>query len=276
MNDDLIPPVPPAERFFKVPPPQPGEGIYGQAGLPVRQAGKKPSGDVIKNKIPPAGAGKAVKGSLLENFRQLLTKGIHSPGKSAGPASGGAGPQSLFASPIRLQGMDSVKQLLTTGIDLDSVNKVLTGALVLLMVYAITAAVNKKSSIGKLMQSISHIKFEKSTSGAIEVYQPVDHYLGQVRGRDIFNPVGEVKTQAMPEPLAPPEPPKPKLKEMVSGLSVVGIAWGEIPKAMIQDAATQEIYFLKKDDLVGKTEIKVKDILRGKIVISYGEEEMEL
>ena len=45
---------------------------------------------------------------------------------------------------------------------------------------------------------------------------------------------------------------------------------------MIQDAATQEIYFLKKDDLVGKTEIKVKDILRDKIVISYGEEEMEL
>jgi hypothetical protein len=172
--------------------------------------------------------------------------------------------------------MDSVKQLLTTGIDLDSVNKVLTGALVLLMVYAITAAANKKSSIGKLMQSISHIKFEKSTSGAIEVYQPVDHYLGQVRGRDIFNPVGEVKTQAMPEPLAPPEPPKPKLKEKATGLTVVGIAWGEIPKAMIQDAATQEIYFLKKDDLIGKTEIKVKDILRGKIVISYGEEEMEL
>lgn len=276
MSDDLIPPVPPAERVFKIPPLQ---GAYGQAS-------KKPSGDVIKNKISPAGAGKAangeprlgraVKGSLLENFRQLLTKGIHLPGKSAGPASGGAGPQSLFASPIRLQGMDSVKQLLATGIDLDSVNKVLTVALVLLMVYVIIVVVNKESSIGKLMQSISHIKFEKSASGAIEVYQPVDHYLGQVRGRDIFNPVGEVKTQAMPEPLVSPEPPKPKLKEMVSGLSVVGIAWGEIPKAMIQDAATQEIYFLKKDDLIGKTEIKVKDILRGKIVISYREEEMEL
>ena len=272
MSDDLIPPVPPAERVFKVPPPQ--REIYGQES-------KKLSGDVIKNKISPEG--KAAKGSLLENFRQLFKKGIHLHGrqapfgrKSAGPASGGAGPQSLFASPIRLQGMDSVKQLLTTGIDLDSVNKVLTVALVLLMVYAVTVAVNKESSIGKLMQSISHIKFGKSTSEAVEAYQPVDHYLGQVRGRDIFNPVGEVKTQAMPEPLVSPEPPKPKLKEMVSGLSVVGIAWGEIPKAMIQDAATQEIYFLKKDDLVGKTEIKVKDILRGKIVISYGEEEMEL
>lgn len=270
MSDDLVPPVPPAERVFKAFPPQ--GGGYGEEG-------KKPSGEMIKNKIPPAGTGKAARGSLLENFRQLLTKGIHSPGKSAGPAGGGAGPQSLFASPIRLPGMDSVKQLLTTGIDLDSVNKVLTGALVLLMVYAMTVVVNKKSSIGKLMRSISQIKFEKSTSGAVEVYQPVDYYLGQVRGRDIFNPVGEVKTQVMPEPLAPlapPEPPKPKLKEMVGGLSVVGIAWGETPKAMILDVATQEIYFLKKDDLIGKTEIKVKDILRGKIVISYGEEEMEL
>lgn len=171
--------------------------------------------------------------------------------------------------------MDSVKQLLTTGIDLDSVNKVLTVALVLLMIYAITVAVNKGSSVGKLMQSISHIKFEKSTSEVIEAYQPVDHYLGQVRGRDIFNPVGEVRTQVMPEPL-PPEPPKPKLKEKATGLTVVGIAWGETPKAMIQDAATQEIYFLKKDDMIGKTEIRVKDILRGKVVIGYDEEEMEL
>ena len=265
MSDDLIPPVPPAERVFKVPPPQ--REIYGQES-------KKLSGDVIKNKISPEG--NAAKGSLLENFRQLFKKGIHLPGRQALSGRKSAGPQSLFASPVRFQGMDSVKQLLTTGIDLDSVNKVLTVALVLLMVYAVTVAVNKKSSIGKLMQSISHIKFGKSTSEAVEAYQPVDHYLGQVRGRDIFNPVGEVKTQVMPEPLAPPEPPKPKLKEMVGGLSVVGIAWGETPKAMIQDAATQEIYFLKKDDLIGKTEIKVKDILRGKIVISYGEEEMEL
>ena len=265
MSDDLIPPVPPAERVFKVPPP-PRE-IYGQES-------KKLSGDVIKNKISPEG--KAAKGPLLENFRQLFKKGIHLPGRQAPSGRKSAGPQSLFASPVRLQGIDSVKQLLATGIDLDSVNKVLTVALVLLMVYAVTVAVNKKSSIGKLMQSISHIKFGKSTSEAVEAYQPVDHYLGQVRGRDIFNPVGEVKTQVMPEPLAPPEPPKPRLKEMVGGLSVVGIAWGETPKAMIQDAATQEIYFLKKDDLIGKTEIKVKDILRGKIVISYGEEEMEL
>ena len=143
------------------------------------------------------------------------------------------------------------------------------------MVYAITAAANKKSSIGKLMQSISHIKFEKSTSGAIEVYQPVDHYLVQVRGRDIFNPVGEVKTQGMPEPLAPPEPLKPKLKEKATGLTVVGIAWGN-PKGHDPGCGHAGDIFLKKDDLIGKTEIKVKDILRGKIVISYGEEEMEL
>jgi len=260
MSDDLIPPVPPAERFFKVPPPQRTSG----------QESKKPSGDMIKNQAAPPG--KAGQGFFPGNLRQLLTKWFSSPGKT----SGGAGPRSLFASPIRLQGIDSVKQLLASGIDLDSVNKVLTGALVLLMVYSITVAVNRKSSITKLMQSISHVRFAKSASQTIEVYQPVDYYLGQVRGRDIFNPVGEVKGQVMPEALPPPEPPKPKLKEMVGGLSVVGIAWGETPKAMIQDAATQEIYFLKKDDLIGKTEIKVKDILRGKIVISYGEEEMEL
>jgi len=269
MSDDLIPPVPPAERVFKVPPPQ---GTYGPEG-------KNPAGDAIKNQNSPAGKGP--KGSFSGNIRQFLTfltKGLPLPGRQAPfgrKTSGGAGPRSLFASPIRLQGIDSVKQLLTNGIDLDSVNKVLTGALVLLMVYSITVAVNRKSSITKLMQSISHVRFAKSTSPDIEAYQPVDYYLGQVRSRDIFNPAGEVKGPVLPEAL-PPEPPKPKLKELANGLSVVGIAWGETPKAMIQDAAAQEIYFLKKDDRIGKTEIKVKDIFRSKIVISYGEEEMEL
>lgn len=258
MTDDSIPPVPPAERVFKVP-------TYGQES-------KKLAGDVIKNQVAPAG--KSAKGSFFENFRQLLTKGIPLPGKNPGGAPDNKTPQSLFASPIHFQGMDSVKQLLTSGIDLDVVNKVLTASLVLLIGYTITVAVYKRSGIDKLMRSISHIRFEKSTSQAIEAYQPVDYYTGQVRGRDIFNPGGEVKPQAMPEaPL--PEPPKPKLKEMVKDLSVVGIAWGEAPKAMIQNAATQEIYFLKKDDMIGKTEIKVKDILRGKVVISYGDEEME-
>ncbi len=261
MSDDLIPPVPPAERVFKIPSPQ--RETHGPES-------KKLSGDVIKNQNSPAGKG--LKGFFLGNIRQFLAKGLPLSGKNPG----GSGPQSLFASPIRLQGMDSVKQLLTNGIDLDAVNKVLTGILVILMVYAITVVVNRKSSIDKLMQSISHIRFEKSTSQAIEAYQPVDYYLGQVHSRDIFNPAGEVKLQVMPEALPPPAPPKPKLKEMANGLSVVGIAWGETPKVMIQDAATQEIYFLKKDDLIGKTEIKGKDILRSKVVISYGEEEMEL
>jgi len=261
MSDELIPPVPPAERVFKVPAPE--GGAHGQES-------KKPSGDLIKNQNPPAG--KSAKSSFLENLKQFVGKGIHLPGKHAA----GAGPQSLFASPVRFQGMDSVKQLLTTGIDLDSVNKVLTGILVVLMVYAMTVAISKKSGITKLMQTISHIKFEQSAASGIEAFQPVDYYLGQVRSRDIFNPLGEVKTQVVPELLPPPAPPKPKLKEMVTGLSVVGIAWGETPKAMVQDSATQDIYFLKKGDSIGKTEIKVKDILRSKIVVSYEEEELEL
>ena len=88
MSDDLIPPVPPAERVFKVPPPQ--REIYGQES-------KKLSGDVIKNKISPEG--KAAKGSLLENFRQLFKKGsiymadrLPSGGKARAPPAAGGTP----------------------------------------------------------------------------------------------------------------------------------------------------------------------------------------
>lgn len=247
MTDDRIPP---AERVFKVP----------------------PAGAAANNHDAPSETAKASPSPLGENLWHVWTKGMSWAGKN--PAADKMS-KPLFASPVRLPGIDSVKQILVGGIDLDAVNKILTGILVLLMVYGIIMAVGKESSIGKLMRGISRVRFEQSGPRAVAAYPPVDDYLGQVRARDIFNPLGEVRTQVMPEPL-PPEPPRPGLKEMAGGLSVVGIAWGEDPKAMIQDAAAHEIYFLKKDEMIGKTEIQVKDIRRDKVVISYGEEEMEL
>jgi len=71
MSDDLIPPVPPAERFFKVPPPQ---GISGQES-------KKPSGDMIKNQTAPLG--KAGQGFSPGNLWQLLTKGFSLRGQNS-------------------------------------------------------------------------------------------------------------------------------------------------------------------------------------------------
>lgn len=243
MTDDNIPPGQPAEPVFKVP--------------------QDDFSSEIKNQAPKA------KGSFLEQF---LARAKVLFGKNPAGAN-----KNLFASPVRIQGIDSVKHLLANGIDLDALNKFLTTVLVLLMVYSITITVNKKSSIGKLMQTISQIKFENLNSKEVKSYEPVDFYLGQVRERDIFNPKQEAPRQVIQEPTpAPVEPPKPKLAEIAKGLSVVGIAWGETPKAMIKDDATQETHFLKKGQMIGERKIEVKDILRDKVILGYEGEEMPL
>ena len=130
-----------------------------------------------------------------------------------------------------------------------------------------------------LMDSISKIKFETPALGDVEAFQPVDYYLQQVRQRDIFNLITKVEKMVIvdePPPPPPPPPPQPKLKDMAQGFKVVGIAWGTNPKVMIKDNKTQEIFFLKEGETLGKTAIVVKTIQRDKIILGYEDEEMDL
>ena len=184
----------------------------------------------------------------------------------------------LFASPVQLQGVDSVKQLLSNGIDLNVVNRMLVAVLVGLAAIAGHQVFRKQFRIEELMEAVSKIKFEASESKTIEDFQPAAYYLEQVKQRDMFNPATKVEKVVIkpPEPPPPPPPPKPQLQDMAKGLKMVGIAWGASPKAMIKDEATQEIYFLKEKELIGKTQIEVRTILRDKVIIGYEQEEMGL
>lgn len=239
---------------------------------PAKSAGK----DMIGTK--PAAGG------LGEGMRALggMVKGIFSAAllSKGGPKTGGKEVKPLFASPIALQGIDTVKNLLVNGVDLNIVNRFFILALVGLMAAAGHYALQGKASTANLMEAVSKIKFERLDLGAVEPFQPAEYYLEQVQQRDIFNPIQKVEKPVIvdtpkPEP-PPPPPPKPQLKDMAKGLKVVGIAWGASPKAMIKDESTQEIFFLKEGDTIGKTQISVKALQRDKVVIGYEEEEMDL
>ena len=203
----------------------------------------------------------------------MLFKG--GPGAQKAPANAqGAGQAAgMFDLFLRLQ---NLKQLFVDGVDLNAVNRVSTLILVVLVACGVVLATNQNPSIQRLMEAVSRIRFEQFRTRAVEGFQAMDYYLNQVRTRDIFSIPEEVEKQVEHVEPSPPPAPKPQLKDLANGLKVVGIARGDIPKAMIQDGATQEVYFLKEGEIVGKTEIRVKQILRDKVVISYGGEEMDL
>ena len=114
--------------------------------------------------------------------------------------------------------------------------------------------------------------------------RPLEDYLKEVEQRDLFNPVAPSapkKAEAKAEPVKPPEatkPPEPTplevLRERAKSLKLVGISWGSVPVAMIEDTAKHETSFLKERESINQ--IRIKAILRDRVVLSYGNAEYDL
>src|SRR3989441_11196075 len=76
----------------------------------------------------------------------------------------------------------------------------------------------------------------------------------------------------------PQKPPHPTalevLRERAKTLKLVGISWGPVPVAMIEDTATRETSFLREQESINQ--IRIKAILRDRVIISYGNAEHDL
>lgn len=227
--------------------------------------------------VPPAaapigkGASPSVK-SIFTKVRQIFSKQKE---EAKSPATQNGKP--LFASGAA-QSVDALKQLILAGVDLNIINRGLVLILVGLALTAVYYAVNKKPDVDKLMASVSRIKFEALQSQPIEQFKELGYYLDRFKTRDIFNATAKVAPPVVVEeaPKPPPPPPPPKLKDLVRGFKVVGIAWGDVPTAMISDSATHNVFFLKQGDIIEGTQITIKKISRDKVTVASGEEELDL
>lgn len=114
-----------------------------------------------------------------------------------------------------------------------------------------------------------------------EALRPLTEYLKVAGNRDLFRPAPLPKHQkptVKKNPSKPQEPTPPNplkiLQERVKSLKLVGISWGEQPKAMIEDQVKKETSFLKVGETIN--EVKVKVILRDRAILSYGDAEYDL
>jgi hypothetical protein len=116
------------------------------------------------------------------------------------------------------------------------------------------------------------------------VLRPVEDYLKDVEQRDLFNPVAvpeRGKTEAKTEPMRPPEPVKSQeptaldvLREKAKTLKLVGISWGPVPVAMIEDTATRETVFVKERGVINQ--LRIKAIFRDRVVLTYAGADYDL
>jgi hypothetical protein len=160
------------------------------------------------------------------------------------------------------------------------------GLVVLLVVVVAAIAVNTqrtRPSPMNLSRPEGSVTLPVNADQPSVALRPVEEYVKEVEGRDLFNPVAPPpKTAAVrPEPVAPPAPVKPPeptahdvLRERVKTLKLVGISWGPVPIAMIEDTATRETSFVREQDSLNQ--IRIKAILRDRVVLGFGNAEYDL
>jgi hypothetical protein len=98
-------------------------------------------------------------------------------------------------------------------------------------------------------------------------------YLEKIRERNIFE-IGYRKQEKPKSAVSAPSPPSSRIMEATQHLRLVGIAWSEDPDVMIEDTKAMKTFFVKRGQMIG--ELKVQAIFRDKVVLSYGDEEIEL
>lgn len=150
-------------------------------------------------------------------------------------------------------------------IDFKKVNRALWVILILLMLLTAYYAF-KRPNLSKVTGAVFEGGYQERSSKPIDSFKPLTFYAEQARKRDIFHPVTSgIKGIA-----------GSGLQALTKDLGLAGIYQpiGKPSEAMIEDKAAKKTYFLKTGDEIKG--MKVKAILKDRVILQYGEEEMEL
>lgn len=116
-------------------------------------------------------------------------------------------------------------------------------------------------------------KEDLDASGPTDAFvskKAVSYFLEKTRQRDIFK-MGKSKNGDNGVVF---RGPSPRIIEATQHLKLVGISWSDDPDAMIEDTKSLRTFFVKRGGAVGG--IKVQAIFKDKLILSYGNEEIEL
>ena len=237
--------ISPEEKLFKI--------IQNSKGAPDSKGAPAAGGQALSHSanLKPKKMPKIGLGSIKHFFEGLQFKR---------PI---AQPRAAIAIPMRIHDAD-----------LGSINKILALILALIMTFALYQLVVKRYDINAITEKAARLPIQRAKREAIEPFKPLSFYLEAVKKRDILQPAP--KPEEIKFALGEGKPPEPKLPELASGLTLQGISWGEVPKAIVKSEEEEQIYFLKEGQMIGVTKVKIKLITKDKVIISHGEEEMEL
>ena len=239
-----------------------GKELLGKAKAPGKAA-------------PQGGRGGVGIKGFLGGMRAVITKATGKGGKPTGAAAVADQKKQPLA---KLFEAFSFQKL-----DLKFINRILVAALAGLVVLMFYVIFRKRPDVTSVKAAVSKINFSEVEQVQSVAFQNVTYYVEQAEARDIFNAFVE-KREELPavvavepeEPSEPPPPPKVPIEEKAKDLKLIGISWGNDPKAMIKDLKTQEVYFVAEGELIQGTEVSVQQIKKDEVILSFEEDTMPL
>lgn len=216
----------------------------------------------------------------------LIETGAAGPAKAAGSAANVARRRSFsIFSPEAWLGRvaflrDSARKTFARGklqLDIKFLNTVIMIVVACLAMYFIVSLYFSVISLMKpptVKLSAQAAREEKAALSSVSVLKnDASYYARKVRQRDIFKidiPFGIAPREEKVAPRAE----VPRVIEEIKRFKLVGISWSRDPDAMIEDTVALRTFFVKKGNMIGG--VKVEDILKDKVILSFQGEEAEI
>lgn len=157
---------------------------------------------------------------------------------------------------------------------LEAVNKTLSIILAVAVSSVAYYAIASKAHYYKMERSLLGAQFRPARNKApIEVLKTLATYIARANKRDIFSPAPKAEAGKVDNSA---EQALEQLRQAAAELKLEGISYGDEPKAMIMNTKENKMYFLSEGQPIGATGLEVRKIVKDKVVIGSGTEEMDL
>lgn len=152
-------------------------------------------------------------------------------------------------------------------IDIEAAGKILMVICGALVIFLLADFIRLTPNIKRVYKKISAQPASGLKKKTVTLLDPLSAYLNAAAKRDIFSPLSSSKA-------AQAEIGAVAAAEAIKDLSLVGIYWGEIPEAMIEDTEEKKTYFLKVGQHIRG--LKVEAIFEDRIILEYDNQTVEL
>lgn len=209
---------------------------------------------------------------LIENPKQevLAVEGTKREGKKWLSFSAFRGRLAFWKS-FSFKGWFSFKRLTKSSLRLRQVNLILRVLIVLLVVFLGVQI----ATMGLDLKKASNLMLEPGKGVAPEPEQNIElknisYYLEKMGSRNIFTGKEPPKAEPVQEgPVSAAE------NDRTKDFSLVGIAWGANPEAMIEDTVRKRTFFVKRGQALDGS-VRVVTIFKDKVILTIDGKEFEL